>query len=159
MFVTTPSWGGCSSECGPWRSKKKSDKFDLCFVEPMPGLKGGLVLAARAPLRFDGAYTLGHPGNEPLQYYDGFATGQMEADEAGNLADAYSFPAAGGQSGSPVFDESGRIVGVVAWRFLLTGQAMAVRWDQLKLFIWSDVKSSSSRRAPNRGPSAGMKSR
>lgn len=116
----------------PHRVLRKSPKYDLCLVSPLRR-PGGLELARRAPRAYDNAWTLGHPGGVPMQYYEGHYSGTFNAE--GVDADAYSFPAAGGQSGSPVLDESGRVVGLIAWRFELTGQALAVKWSQLREFL------------------------
>lgn len=116
----------------PHRVLKKSAKHDLCLVSPTRK-PGGLSLAAKAPRPYADAYTLGHPAGIPLQYFEGHYSGRFE--DAGVTADAYSFPAAGGQSGSPVLDARGQVVGLIAWRFSPTGQALAVKWSQLREFV------------------------
>ena len=118
----------------PLRVLKKSTAYDLCLVQPLRR-SGGLELAKRAPRFHDNAWTLGYPGGIPFaQYYEGHFAGQFDVGD-GLMADAYSFPAAGGQSGSPILDEQGRVVGLLAWRFELTGTAIAVRWAQIREFV------------------------
>jgi hypothetical protein len=116
----------------PLRVLRKSTRYDLCLVQPLRQA-GGLLVATKAPRPYDDVYTLGHPAGIPLQYFEGHYTGKFNAE--GVEADAYSFPAAGGQSGSPVLDTHGYIVGLIAWRFQPTGQALAVKWVHLVEFL------------------------
>lgn len=117
----------------PVRIFHKSEKYDLCAIEPMP-TTGGLYLAPQAPEPYGDAYTLGHPEGLALQYYDGYWTGRMEVGP--NLwADAWSFPAVGGQSGSPILNSRGQVIGLLAWIFKDNNQAMGVQWAQLRDFI------------------------
>lgn len=120
----------------PLRVKGVSDSTDLCALEAVPGATG-LSLAERLnALRK--AFILGHPWLNPLTFSEGY----MVVREAQQMSETLTIdgiettiPAYPGNSGSPVFDSSGDVIGVVFATDQRTHWGVFIPLDVLKSFI------------------------
>lgn len=121
----------------PRKVIKHYTEHDLCVVEPLPGHEG--IEVAGSSHIGEEAYIFGHPGLRPLTRSQGEIIGREqikvgdrvnergECDNGGEMrftffgpvcvftydAEVVSNPIYGGNSGSPVVDKFGHVIGVV----------------------------------------------
>lgn len=117
---------------------KVSDKTDLCLMH-VDGLTNWktLKLAKKAPLRNDSVFSSGYPagiwtGKAPV--FSGSVVSNIKLNEW--ISQIVTIPIVGGQSGSPVMNKKGELVGVVWGKFrAVDSMGLIVPWDDLRDFL------------------------
>jgi S1-C subfamily serine protease len=94
-----------------------------------------LSLAFEAPSVGQAIRIQGYPYGLPIRVtVTGTLAGRM-LPIAGQFSDVLDINVAGGNSGSPVMNEDGRVIGVLWGRFVQSSHALAVPWETLQRLI------------------------
>ena len=137
-------WGGRTFERSfPFRTVHRDDIQDLALLSPNTILPGALHasagLASTAPIRGQAVVVIGHPLGLPYTLTEGIVSYARRTDGVfpGMVWLQISAPVSPGNSGGPVFDHYGQVIGIVSFRLSnhLGGAephlAGAIHWESI----------------------------
>lgn len=93
----------------PCRASSWDADLDICLLESETDPPGRMTLGEGDPKEGDGIAMIGSPKGKPLKEFKGTVTRQFER---GNAKSSARIPFEHGDSGGPILDSRGRVVGI-----------------------------------------------